>query len=587
MDRVAKVALSRRGAVLIKLLVAGTVMAGGSAAYFGTGPGKDGPKAPSAKDKGAQTSDIAVVQKMSFDISTTSTGELKAKQQKEIRSELEMESTILEIIAEGTVAKKGDQLIKLNGDPIQTQIDEETLRVESAKADLVAAENSYEIQKSENESKTRQAQLKLDLAQLALNQWELGEKVQKIADIKLALDESGKELIRLDEKYKKSQDLNKEGFLSREQLQSDEIALRKAKAAQEKAILDEQTYTKYQEKKDRKSKESDVAEAKAELARTNQQNEIQLVSKDADRINKRRQLALREDKMSKLKKQLAACTMIAPQDGLVVYATSTDGDFMMFNGAGPLQVGRKVFPNETLIILPDTSVMLAQVKVHESLASKVKPGQPATIKVDAAGGQVFTGKVDSIGVLAEGGGWRDPNRREYTVKIAVDHDHETNPLKPSMRCEATITLGHVNEAVSVPIQAVFNDEAVRFVYVPRGSKFVRVPVMMAQKSDTFAEITAGLEEGTRVLVRQPQPTEVLQMPWDEGQLKLAGFKLGDNGKAVSLAPKNAPGARPMMAPPAAAQGKPVTMKVEAAATTETAAAPASSPAASPTTEVKK
>lgn len=585
MARVAQYWPRQRGSALVKVLLAGTVIAiGAGAVLMATGPEK-GKEQAKATGKPGGTADQATVQKMSFDISTTSTGELKAKKQTEIRSELETESTIVEIVAEGIVAKKGDQLIKLNGDPIQTQIDEETLRVESAKADLVAAENSYEIQKSENESKTRQAQLKLDLAELALKQWDKGERVQKEKDIELALDESDKELTRLREKWDKSKELQKEGFLSKDQLQMDGIAHRKAVAARDKAVLEQQTFQNYQKPKDQKSKESDVAEAKAELSRTNQQNEIQLVSKDADRINKRRQLALREDKMSKLQKQLAACTIKAPQDGLVVYASSQDSDFIMFNGQGPLQVGRKVYPNENLIVLPDTTHMLAQVKVHESLASKVRPGQSATVKVDAAGGQTFNGKIDSIGVLAEGGGWRDPNRREYTVKILLEHDHETTPLKPSMRCEATIQLGHVDEALAVPLQAVFNEEMVRFVYVPKGSKFSRVPVLMAQKSDTFAEIKAGLEEGTRVLVRQPQPNEVLQSPWDEAQLKLAGLKFGADGKVVAIAPPKMPGGGPMKMGGAPAgtviAEKPGEVKIEGA--TVAVPAPAGETTAQPVT----
>jgi hypothetical protein len=145
--------------------------------------------------------------------------------------------------------------------------------------------------------------------------------------------------------------------------------------------------------------------------------------------------------------------------------------------------------------------------------------------------------VDSVGVLAEGGGWRDPNRREYTVRIALNHDPDDAPLKPSMRCEATIILGTVENSLVVPIQAVFTDEMVRFVYTPtpgRGNRFVRVPIGLGQRSDTFAHVTAGLEEGTRVLVRQPQPAEVVQAPWDEAQLKVAGFKLGDDGKPVPV-----------------------------------------------------
>src|SRR5262245_3774787 len=91
-----------------------------------------------------------------------------------------------------------------------------------------------------------------------------------------------------------------------------------------------------------------------------------------------------------------------------------------WGGEGPLQIGRQVHPNELLIVLPDTSVMLASVQVHESLASRIKPGLRATVKVEAAGGKTYNGTVESIGVLAESGGWRDPNLREYRVKIALD-----------------------------------------------------------------------------------------------------------------------------------------------------------------------
>src|ERR1043165_1585210 len=269
MARVAQDWSSRRhGSALVKVLAAGTVIAiGAGGVLMATGPTKETAKTT----KAGGTADQATVQKMTFDISTTSTGELKAKKQTEIRSELETESTIVEIVAEGTVAKKGDQLIKLNSDPIQTQIDEETLRLESAKADLVAAENSYEIQKSENESKTRQAQLKLELAQLALDQWDKGERVQKEKDIELALDEGEKELVRLTEKKDKSKELQKEGFLSRDQLQMDEISHRKAVAARDKAVLGGKPCENHREPRRRKSRKWGAGEATAQRDRPRQQ----------------------------------------------------------------------------------------------------------------------------------------------------------------------------------------------------------------------------------------------------------------------------------------------------------------------------
>jgi hypothetical protein len=194
-----------------------------------------------------------------------------------------------------------------------------------------------------------------------------------------------------------------------------------------------------------------------------------------------------------------------------------------------------VRPQEPLIVLPDTSVMIAAVKVHESLAGRVEEGQPATVKIDAIGGRVFTGVVESIGVMAESQGrWMDPNRREYTVKIALQNVGDGVRLKPAMRCEATITLGRVENVVAVPLQAVFTDEMVRFVYVPRDGRYARVPVKIGRRSDTLAEIAAGLSPRERVLVREPSPGEVLREAWDAAALKLVGLEIGEDGKPLPI-----------------------------------------------------
>jgi HlyD family secretion protein len=533
----------RRGSrrPLALALAAGVALIVGGYAVFGLGKGR-------VASKPGATADLATVATTSFDISTTVSGDLQAKKQIEIRSQLETESTIMEIVPEGTVVKKGEKLVVLNSDALTTKLLEEQSRGESARAELTAAESAVAIQVSENESKLNQAGLKHRLAQLALEQWENGERVQKLKDIELALDKTEKDLARLTEKCEQSKRLHTEGFLSHDELQQDEIALREATAARAKAVLDNETYSKYQEPMDREKKTSDVAEAKAELDRTAEQNKSTLASKEADLSNKRRQFQIRTDNVAKLEKQIAACILTAPSDGLVVYSSSTNGDFFVFNGNGPLQVGRRVSPNETLIVLPDTSEMIAQVRIPESLSSRVSKGIPATVKVDAAGGEVFTGVVDTVGVLAESS-WRDPNRREYTVKILLKNDRGV-PLKPSMRCEATITLAHVDDAVTLPVQAVFTDELVKFVYVPRGGKYSRVPIQIGQLSDTLAQVTAGLHEGDRVLVREPSPAEVLGQEWDAEQLKLCNLKLNDEGKVVYIEPPK-PAARRVASTPAA------------------------------------
>ncbi|MBY0313350.1 MAG: HlyD family efflux transporter periplasmic adaptor subunit [Phycisphaerales bacterium] len=571
------------------------------------------PASQSGKPAERQTSDIVVVAVGDFDISTTATGDLKARNQIEIRSTIDTETSILEIIPEGSSVKAGDVLVQLNAEPIQTRVDEESLQLESARASLVEAEQGYQIQLSENESAKRQAELKVALGELDLAQWQRGEVESKRQELDHDVDKTTKDFDRLKDKLEKSRSLQEKGYYSLDQLKQDELAYEQAEAARDKAVLAKTVYWEFQHPKDKRKKESDLEEARAELDRVMRQNASKLASKEADLNNKRQSLQIRQQKHDKARSQLQAASIKAPSDGLVVYGSSID-NARWGGDDGPLQVGKKVFPNELLVVLPDTTEMIAAVKVHESLAGRIRPGQQASVKIDAAGGRVFPGKVESIGILAEQTSrWMDPNLREYTVRIALELSGHTGTeksaadepigadmaqapaenvatdatpkivtkpttdaaktesgkaektasstpdhgLKPSMRCEAEIFLGKVRDALNVPIQAVFSDGLVRYVHVvdPTGSgKFIKRPVQIGQRSDRFAEIRAGLSAGERVLIRRPEAIEVLGKNWDAKELAAVGLKLDEQGSVIPIAGAGQrPGARPG-GPPAAAGG---------------------------------
>lgn len=512
-----------RARVIIISAVALVALAGGVYALRGGGGGSSVTQ--------VRGPDMGHARKTAFEITTTAVGELEAKRNVELRNPLEDTATIVTIVDEGSAVKAGDVLIQLNSDPIKTRVDEETLRVESGRAELVAAQNEYDIQVNENASRLRDAQLKVELAEIALRQWEEGDLKKKVQSLDLEINRATLELDRLAEKLLNSEEVYSAGYMSKDERDRDEVQYIQAIAAYKDAILALEVYEQYEVVAERKQKESDVQSARDELARIHLDNAIELASKQANLNNKRTSLSILEAKLEKLKSQFAAATIRAPQDGLVVYATSLERGGWGGRGDGPLQIGQQVFPNQLMMILPDTSSMVAAVRVQESLAGRVRPGQPASVKIDAAGGRIFRGTVESIGVMAETGGWRDPNLREYTVRVAVDPAGAD--LKPAMRAEALITLGSVDEAIAVPVQAVFNDGAVHYVYTPQGGRFVRVPVKLGRRSDTLAEIRAGVDEGAAVLLREPTPAEIQREPWNEAQLTLAGYKKNEEGQIVA------------------------------------------------------
>ncbi len=479
--------------------------------------------------------ELATASVRSFTITTLANGELKAKNQLELRNKVDTRTTILEIIPEGTMARTGDVLVKLNDEELRNRIAEEELQVIEARTNYESAQTAEKIQVSENESKLRAAESKLSIARLTFDQWESGDVVKRRQELQLALERAQKNLERLKNKYENSIELYKKDFLSKDELDRDEIAYIEAVSALKTAELDQKVYDTYQYHKDAEERRRAVEEAEAELERVNEENDINLRAKQANTVNRQRQLQLREEKLAELRNQIEHCVVVAPRDGLVVYGSSVDNDNWRWQNEGGLAVGRDVGPNDLLIVLPDTTEMTASVKVHESIAGRVRPGQAVSVKIEAVD-QTVPAVVQSIGVLAESGGWRDPNRREYTVKIDLDPDaaRSAGGLKPTMRCEARIELGRVNDVLAIPVQAVFNEGPVRYVIRARADgRFDRVPVMLGRTSDTDAEILKGVSAGDRVLLRDPKPGEVANpSSWDEAALTAAGYILDENGKPM-------------------------------------------------------
>lgn len=444
----------------------------------------------------------------SFDITVPASGELAAKKQEEIRNRLEARAAITEIIGEGVFANQGDVLVRFATDEIETKIKDAMDEVNTATSAFVAAKADLEIKESERDSEIAEADLKVTLAELALRAWQEGEVVSKEKELKLELETAEMDYRRLADKYEESKKLAGQQFISKDELRTDEIRMVEASARMEQAGLAQRLYMEYQFLQEKAQKESDVAQAVAERQRVENRHKAALETARTEVASKEYQLNSRQERLAEQQEQLGFCTIRAPSSGLVVYPTSMEEHRWSRGDRGDLQVGAEVSRNEVLMILPDTAEMTAEIKVNESLMGLIKAGQRVTVIPDAMPEVSLTGEVTQIGVLAESSGWRDPNRRDYTVKALLSGT-EGLGLKPSMRVKADIYVGEVEDTIHVPLQAVFREGPQAFVYVPEGSGFAKRRVALGQSSSLHIQITDGLAEGDTVLLRQPKPHEVI------------------------------------------------------------------------------
>ncbi|MCP4833889.1 MAG: HlyD family efflux transporter periplasmic adaptor subunit, partial [Phycisphaera sp.] len=306
-----------------------------------------------------------------------------------------------------------------------------------------------------------------------------------------------------------------------------------AEAALKEARLAEKVFEQYTIKQDRAQRTSAVDQSVAEKGRVRQRHEAEIVKIEADVESVRFKLQTARERLDDLRAQLDSCIVRAPTDGLVVYASSLSGERRGRGDEPPPQVGTELRQNELVMILPDVTRMLANLKVGEALSGKVVAGQQVTVYSDSLPNVPIVGRVDGVSVLAESGGWRDPNRRDYTVRVLLEVDPDLG-LKPSMRCRGEIVLGQVQDVVNVPVQSVFRRGRLAYVYVPEDGGFSEREVRIGRSSEMSVEILDGLAVGDSVLLRRPTPGEVVAElpPNSAGGMQWAGGRPGGSSGAT-------------------------------------------------------
>ena len=541
---------ARAGRVLplLVILIAGAAVVAAIFVGFGGSDGTAGPV--------VDRTELHLVERGGFSIVVPAKGELATAQKQEIRNLLESRAMITEIVDEGTTVSKGTVLLRLADDEILDKIKDGEDKVKTAETSVVTAEQTLAIRQSTMISDLEKADLEIEIAELAKKAWEEGEVVSKRQTLALGIETKQINRDRLQKRFSDAKSLLDNGYISLDEYEQDRIKLIEAEAALKEAKLAEQVYERYTIKQERAQKLSAVEQSMAEKERVRQRHEAEIVKIEADVGSARFRLQTAQERLADLKGQLDSCIVRAPTDGLVVYASSLSGERRGRGDEPPPQVGTELRQNELVMILPDVTRMMANLKVGEALSGKVVAGQSVVVYSDSLPNVPIEGRVEGVSVLAESGGWRDPNRRDYTVKVLLTVDPELG-LKPSMRCRGEIVLGQVDDVVNVPVQSVFRRGPLAYVYIPQDGGFAEREVKIGRSSEMNVEIIDGLTLGESVLLRRPTSGEVVaELPASAG----SGGMQWTGGR-----PKGVGGPPPGVGRPARTSGGPPRGKPSSAA----------------------
>ncbi len=487
----------------------------------------------------------------------TAPGEIRPIQFINLTSEVQ--GRIEEIfVQEGQKVEKGEQLVRLDPDQLQSSTDAQVAAFEAARDDVQSSRS--QVNAAQNQlSQAQQGLIAQDAAvstalqQVATANESVNQARQQAVASQTEVDRTKVELNAANREFKRTEELLESGVASRLQydqakdtVETAKVALRNAEArlqAQNIAVKEAQNRVK--------EAQARVNEARARarqqgVAVQDARRAVNTASYGANASESRanQQAAVLRGQRSQRDKTL----QVAPIAGVIADIPSKVGQFATAN-----------LSSTPLLTIADMSTVNVEVKVDETEIDKVAVGQPAKVKVDAFGEQEIIGEVSQKTPLAVGksqtSGGLSTNinvqeAKEFKVVIELKDvpDAIREGLRPGMSATAVITTDVKKEVVAVPIQAVIekkpdedkdtnaNGEApkpdnekeektIKGVYVLESGKVKFIEITTGITGESDIQITSGLKAGQEVITG---PSRILNTLKEGDAVKKQTKKEGDN-----------------------------------------------------------
>ncbi|MCA9016079.1 MAG: efflux RND transporter periplasmic adaptor subunit, partial [Planctomycetaceae bacterium] len=440
------------------------------------------------------------VTKGPFRVTVTERGQLDSLNNVTLTSKVKGYTTILSIVPEGTMVKAGDLVCELDSALLVDKEKQQQIQVTQAEAELKQAEENVAIQKTQNDSDISAAKLALELAKLDLEKFQKGESQRDLNVKEGAITKSREDLQRAEENFEFSKRIAKKGYKNQNDVEADRINVVKAEIDLEIAKEDLKVEKEYVQKRKERELDADVLEKERNLERVQRKGIATLAQFEAKLKASQLTYEVEKSELERMREQIVACKMIAPQNGQVVYANQDSG--RRSSGEDVIEEGTEVRERQAIIQLPDFTQMKVDARIHESKISMIQQGLPVDIRVDAFPDQIYQGRVDQVSSVPISSNWMRPDLKEYkaTIKI-IPNGADITKLKPGLTAEIEIRIEERDNVIQVPVQSVITigDQRYMFVLAADGAP-LRREVKIGQASDTMIEVLDGVKVSEEVIL---------------------------------------------------------------------------------------
>lgn len=506
----------------------------------------------SKKDFSALITDTA--RQAPFQISVQVAGHVDSSGNAVLSCLVEGSTTIISIVPEGTMVKKGDVVCELDSSALREKYTLQEIKSSQADAGLVTAEKNLEILLRQNETDIEAVKLKMRLADLDLDKFENGEYPKSVNMLGGNVAIAEEDLLRIKESYELTKLQVKKGARTQNDLESERIAVKQAELKLKTAVEELKVLKEFDYNRKIAELKANSLEFKRELERTTIKCDAAVVQGNEDIKTKKLTAEAEKTTLDRWRRQIEACTMHAPQDGEVVYANLQNSNSRGGSTPETITEGAQVRERQAIINLPDITQMKVDCRIHESQIAAVRRGLPVRIRIEAFPDRPFNGTVTEVSSVPITGRWPNMDLREYDTEIKLTDDVEIlKTLRPGLTAQVEILVDNREDVLQVPVQSLVSSGGKHFAFVLTEDGPQQRDLAVGQSNQTHVEVKEGIKPGERV-VMNPRSRFVEQIAAIEAAVtkemakKAAGLKIPAGG------PNPGAGAPPFGTTPGAAGG---------------------------------
>ncbi len=454
-------------------------------------------------------------------ISLQLTGTIHHRDKVIINSNLEGKSTVIWLIDEGSQVKTGDLLLEMDPTEFVQKKEAQDIVVIRSEAKLVSATENLVVVKNAAQTEIEDAKLAIMLADLDLKKYlgaklkdytkqdptdeDEGEYPKLFQQAQGAITIAEEELKRAQERVTWSTTLEKDGYLTRTELQADILAAKKAQLGVSSAKSDLAVLTKYTYARKLAELKNGLLKAQRALKPVERKAAANIRQAQADvaatTSEHKQQLSLQKKYIERTKH----CTIYAPGKGQVVYATTTSR--RRHSQTEELKKGSSIRERQELFHMPNADrKMMAIIKIPQACEPLlINPNDgtllplPARVTISGAKDKYFPATLAKIDPLP----YHDYIQSIKVFNTEVHIDNVSPDLRPGYTCKVELVIEQYETVISVPLQTVqlVGGKSTVYVRTPAGPKPRTVKI--GKDNNRLIHIKSGLEPGEFVLLAPP------------------------------------------------------------------------------------